>query len=116
MKTESQLFNGFIENTASKTFDSALAILNIQGNPVQLFVDELVGVDVTAIYKVKSMFVVGNILDLQVETPQGDFGMRIIENEQEELFDILITDLQTFHLINKFTLSKMQPSGLPDGA
>ena len=34
MKTESQLFNGFIENTASKTFDSALAILNIQGNPV----------------------------------------------------------------------------------
>lgn len=51
---------------------------------------------------------------MHVETPHGDYGMRISENDDG--FEIRISELTNYQVINTFTLSKQQPSGLPDGA
>ena len=115
MKTESLLFNGFIENRGSELFALLIEHFGFSANPVELFVDALAGTGVTAIYKVANLFIIGNIVDLHVDTPQGKFGMRITENEVEQLFEIRITNMQDYSVIETFTLSKVEPSGLPDG-
>ena len=63
MKTESQLFNGFIDNRASDTFALLAKEMGFSSNPVELLADTLSGVDVSAIYKVKNLFIIGNIVD-----------------------------------------------------
>lgn len=114
MKTESKLFNGFIDNRASKTFALLVKEMGFSSDPVELLADTLSGIDVTAIYTVKNLFIIGNIVDLHVATPEGDYGMRITENEDG--YEVRISELTNYQLINTFTLSKLQPSGLPDGA
>ena len=114
MKLESQLFSGFIENLASKTFTHLVEEMGFSSNPVELLNNALIDADVTAIYKVKNLFILGNIVDVHVETPQGDYGMRISENDDS--FELRISELTNYQVINTFTLSKLQPSGLPDGA
>ena len=114
MKTDSKLFNGFIDNRASKTFALLVKEMGFSSDPVELLADTLSGIDVTAIYTVKNLFIFGNIVDVHVETPHGDYGMRISENDDG--FEIRISELTNYQVINTFTLSKQQPSGLPDGA
>lgn len=114
MKTESDLFNGFTDNRASKTFALLVKEMGFSNDPVELLVNTLSGVGVTAIYVVKNLFIIGNIVDLHVVTPEGDYGMRITENEDG--YDVRVSELTSYQLINTFTLSKLHPSGLPDGA
>ena len=114
MKLESHLFSGFIENLASKTFTHLVEEMGFSSNPVELLNKALIDAEVTAVYRAKNLFIFGNIVDVHVETPHGDYGMRISENDDS--FELRISELTNYQVINTFTLSKLQPSGLPDGA
>lgn len=113
MDTKSPLFGGFVATRASTTAETVLGALDLLRNPMELLVDTLEAEDVSAIYTIKNLFIFGNIVDLHVATSHGDYGMRISENA-EEIFEVRITNLTTFVALNTFTLSKKQPSGLPE--
>lgn len=107
------MFGGFVATRASTTTEIVLDGLDLLRNPMELLVDALEAQSVSAIYTIKNLFIFGNIVDLHVATSHGDYGMRISENA-EAIFEVRITNLSTFVVLNTFTLSKKQPSGLPE--
>lgn len=113
MDKKSPLLGGFVATRASTTAEIVLSALDLIRNPMELLVDTLETENVSAIYTIKNLFIFGNIIDLHVATSHGDYGMRISETA-EALFEVRITNLSTFVALNTFTLSKNQPSGLPE--
>lgn len=116
MKAESQLLKNFTESRHSRLLDSYLVDIDLSVCPIIRLCDELEAINVQDIYRIKNFTALDNVVDAHFVTSHGTYSLRFIESKTKDTFTVMVVNLDDYTTLNTFTLSKQQPSGLPDGA
>lgn len=114
MKAESQLLKNFTDNRQSRLLGSYLEDIQLSVCPIIRFCDELEALSVQDIYRIKNFTMLDNIVDVHFVTSHGTYSLRFIESKTKDTFTVMVVNLENYTTLNTFTLSKQQPSGLPD--